>query len=303
MSKRVTIAAAVLLLALAVAIGLAVTNRSEPAPQTPEIVAEREAVQNDCASRETFEGLKKLVFDRAGRSRTSDDAANFAVLAETAFVRMENPVVENRDETLDLTACSGRFILELPPGAERAFGGERRLTAPVQYEVQPAADGSGPVYRMSGAEAIVSQLAGFELQGEPLQAPLEPATDEADVNVAAEIFAPEIPAEPLPIPAPPPPPEPEPRAFSNPSYDCRDARTRTEIMVCRSDRLARADRRMAAMYDNAMAAADPDTRRLLRRTRDAFLAYRERCGTEACIAQAYEGREAEIRDIMTARGY
>ena len=301
MSKRVTIAAAVLLLALAVAIGLAVTYRSEPAPATPEIVAQREAVQNDCASRETFEGLKKLVFDRASRSRTSDDTANFAVLAETAFVRMENPVVENRDETLDLTACSGRFILELPPGAERAFGGERRLTGTVQYEVQPAADGSGPVYRMSGADAIVAQLAGFELQGEPLQAPIEPATDEADLNVSSEIFPPEIPAE--PTPAPPPPPAPEPRAFSNPSYDCRDAGTRSEIMVCRSDRLARADRRMAAVYDSAMAAADPSTRRILRRTRDAFLAYRERCGSEDCIAEAYEGRTAEIRDIMAARGY
>lgn len=307
MNKRKLAIVAVLLLALAIAVGLAATNWNRPATsQEKEVVAERETVQDACASRETFAGLKQLLFDRAGRTRTSDDTANFGVLAETAFVRMENPVVEGRDEALGLISCSGRFILDLPPGAERAFGGERRLTAMVNYEVRPAADGSGPVYRMRGADAIVSRLAAFELEGEPLQPPVEPAADdETDLNMSAELFEPAIPAEPVPMPAPPPPPEPrpEPRAFANPSYDCRDARTRSEIMVCRSDRLARADRRMASLYDSAVAAADPRTRRELRRSRDRFLAYRERCGGEDCVAQAYQDRMAEISDIMAARGY
>src|SRR3546814_19188229 len=84
---------------------------------------------------------------------------------------MENPVVANRDEALGVTSCTGRFILELPPGAERAFGGERQLVADVRYEVQPAADGRGPVYRMTGAGGIVQQLAAFELEGEPRHLP------------------------------------------------------------------------------------------------------------------------------------
>src|SRR3546814_3036756 len=80
-------------------------------------------------------GLKKLIFDQASRIRTGE-RVNFDVLAASAFPRMENPVVANRDEALGVTSCTGRFILELPPGAERAFGGERQLVADVRYEVQ-----------------------------------------------------------------------------------------------------------------------------------------------------------------------
>ncbi len=39
----------------------------------------------------------------------------------------------------------------------------------------------------------------------------------------------------------------------------------------------------------------------LRETRDRFLAYRERCRSEACIAEAYEGRIREIEDIASER--
>jgi hypothetical protein len=40
---------------------------------------------------------------------------------------------------------------------------------------------------------------------------------------------------------------------------------------------------------------------MLERTRGRFLAYRERCGSDACIADAYRGRIREIRDIMAGR--
>jgi uncharacterized protein len=58
---------------------------------------------------------------------------------------------------------------------------------------------------------------------------------------------------------------------------------------------------MSSLFYSAMADADPSTRRELRRTRDRFLAYRERCATEACVAEAYDGRVDEIRDIMAGR--
>ena len=69
-------------------------------------------------------------------------------------------------------------------------------------------------------------------------------------------------------------------------------------MVCSSDGLAARDRAMSSLFYSALADADPRTRGELRRTRDRFLAYRERCRNEACIADAYEGRMQEIRDIM-----
>jgi uncharacterized protein len=57
---------------------------------------------------------------------------------------------------------------------------------------------------------------------------------------------------------------------------------------------------MSSLFYSALADADSRRKRELRRTRDRFLAYRERCGSEACVAEAYEGRMQEIRDIMNA---
>ncbi len=293
--RQLAMALIALLLVVAAAVGLIVANRERPMTAAQEKVVEeqREAIQDVCASRDTFQGLKKLVFDAAARIRTGE-RVNFDVLAATAFPRMENPVVAGRNEALGLTRCTGRFILELPPGAERAVNGERRLVADVQYEVQPAADGSGPVYRMSGADAIVSRLAEFELEGEPLELPqdvIEAAEDEAaGPPVDGEVY----PGYPPPV-APPAGLEGE---WSNPSFDCRQARTRSEIMVCGSDRLARRDRQMNERFDEAMANADPRTRQILLRTRDNFLAYRERCRSNDCIEEGYEDRMDEIRDIM-----
>ena len=237
------------------------------------------------------------MFDEAAEIRTGE-RVNFDVLAASAFPRMENPVVVNRDEALGVTYCAGTFILELPPGAERAFGGETRLITDVRYEVQPAADGSGPVYRMTGASGMVRQLAEFELEGEPLQLPedvLDAATAEANsmTGTTSEELYPGFPPPVIEPPGVPPAGE-----WSNPSFDCAEARTRTEIMICGSDGLARRDRRMVELFDEAMASADPRTRQRLLRSRDRFLAWREGCRSNDCIEEGYEDRMDEIRDIM-----
>lgn len=50
-----------------------------------------------------------------------------------------------------------------------------------------------------------------------------------------------------------------------------------------------------------MSAADGGIRAQLRRSRDRFLAFRNRCPDEESIAQAYEDRMTEIRDITDSR--
>jgi uncharacterized protein len=54
---------------------------------------------------------------------------------------------------------------------------------------------------------------------------------------------------------------------------------------------------MASLYYALMAEADGGTRSHLRRSRDAFLSRRERCGTAACVESAYAARMAELRRI------
>ena len=71
--------------------------------------------------------------------------------------------------------------------------------------------------------------------------------------------------------------------------------------MCRDAGLASLDRQMASQFYSARRSASPSQRALLDRTRGRFLAYRDRCGSDSCIAEAYRGRIAEIRDIMGGR--
>jgi hypothetical protein len=281
-----------------------------------------------CASNSTYARLKEVAFEEAVRLRNADPA-NLDTLAAHSVVRMENPVVMSRDEELNVTVCSGRFILELPPGAEAAFGGQRRLTAEIEYAAQAAADGSGLVYEIRGAEPVIQKLAAFNLRGQRFQQPGAPIENSRFAEAPAAPAAPAAPPAPepavsprtAPAPAPPPPspvrpaPPPQPKApkapptpaeptparataSATPSFNCRVARSRSEQMVCSSSRLAAKDRAMSSLFYSSLANADRRTRSELRRTRDRFLAYRERCGSEACVAEAYDGRMAEIRDIV-----
>ena len=56
---------------------------------------------------------------------------------------------------------------------------------------------------------------------------------------------------------------------------------------------------MAAHFNRALSEAGPGERKMLQRTRNGFLRYRDSCGSEACIAEAYRGRMREISDIVT----
>ncbi|MFN2473126.1 MAG: hypothetical protein ABR588_04305, partial [Sphingomicrobium sp.] len=114
--------------------------------------------------------------------------------------------------------------------------------------------------------------------------------------------APVAPAPPLTRSAPvPPAPTPAPataRPATNPSFSCARARTRGEIIVCGDAGLAALDRRMAAQYGAAFAAADPDRRAILRSTAHRFYGFRDNCPTSRCIADGYRQRMREIDDIM-----
>jgi hypothetical protein len=138
---------------------------------TVEIVENSTAeLQNACASTLAYERLKALLFNQAVRVGNADPV-NMGTLARHSVVRMESPALRSRDDSLDMIVCTGRLVLELAPGAERAFAGERRLLADVEYSAQPALDGSGFVYQLRGAEPIVERLAAFDLSRAPLPRP------------------------------------------------------------------------------------------------------------------------------------
>lgn len=271
-----------------------------------------ERLKRACSSQSTYDRLKQVAFDEAIRIRNADPV-NLDTLSTHALVRVENPVVKSRDETLDVTVCTGRFVLQVPPGAERAFDGKRLLVADIEYAAQAAADGSGLVYQIKGAEPIIYRLAAFDLQRQAYrptpQRPVAGASASPPPRVAA--------AEPAAAPAPPPSPrttpvpmpvpartaaaaeQPSRAASISPSFNCRHARSSSERMVCSSDRLASLDREMSSLFYSELSRADGAARAELRRSRDRFLRFRERCGDPACVEQAYRDRMDEIRDIAS----
>ncbi|MEN3745778.1 pentapeptide repeat-containing protein [Sphingomonas sp. HF-S3] len=88
---------------------------------------------------------------------------------------------------------------------------------------------------------------------------------------------------------------------SGPDFDCAHARSAVEHMICGSDHLAATDRELARLYRHARATNTTNIRAQRR-----WLAERETCGAkpeakferELCISRAYQGRLAELREVM-----
>ncbi|MFC7537676.1 lysozyme inhibitor LprI family protein [Sphingomonas sp. GCM10030256] len=262
-----------------------------------------------CGSQRSYDLVKQALFRQAAQLRGSDQSA-FDRLSSYATVRVTSPVLKRQDEELGTLVCSGDVALDLPPGVG-VVGGRRTLQASLDYSLQPAADGSGDVMTLSGADSIVVPLATLARTGSPRSAP--PASGPAPVPPSSSnpgTLTPSAPG-PVPAPAPLPPPSPapavrrqadsEPQAAARPSFNCRSARTRGEVAVCNDVGLASLDRQMASQFVRAIGSADSGQRSLLQQTRTRFLRYRDSCSSDSCIAAAYRGRMREIDDIMADR--
>lgn len=253
-----------------------------------------------CAAPATYELIKRELFRQAATTRGSDQAA-FDQLAAYSSLRVTKPVLREQDQGLERVSCQADVSLDLPPGVQ-VVGGRRTLTAGLGYNLLPAADGSGDVVTLSGAEAIVVPLATLARSGSASPTPatempggpevIVPPTTPSTPQPIEESGGDEDTAEPSPSPA---------TVSARPSFNCARARTRGEIAVCNSSELASLDRQMASFYGSAYRSADPEARALLERTRSRFLGYRDRCRSDDCVADAYRGRISEIRDIADGR--
>lgn len=260
-----------------------------------------QAAEQRCSASRTYDAIKRELFRRAAQTRGTDRAA-FDQVAAYSSLRVEEPLLKDRDEELDTLRCSASVALDLPPGT-KVVAGRRTLAAEIEYVIQRATDGSGDVVMVEGAEAITVPLATLARVGGASAGPLVPPPPigtgaEPETNISPESELPPPPDRPSAATSPPSVAE---RPPVSPSFDCRNARTRGEVAVCGDPRLAALDRQMAAQYVRAVSAGSLAQRALLSRTRDAFLRHRDSCPNEACIAETYRGRMREIADIMAGR--
>jgi hypothetical protein len=247
-----------------------------------------------CASKATYDLIKRELFRRAAQVRGSDQAA-YDRLSAYAVVRMENPVMESEDQSTHAVNCSGSLSLDLPPGVA-VVGGRRTLSSDVDYGVQAAADGSGPVVLLRNADAIITPLATLSRVAQPPPASSAPAEENGIAPQAPNGSAIQMPQP----PAAGPPAAPQ-TTNARPSSGCANARSRGEIAVCGDSTLAALDRDMSIEYGRAVGVATPEQRDQLRQTARRFYAYRDRCPDRQCMAAAYAGRVREIRDIIEGR--
>jgi hypothetical protein len=239
--------------------------------------------EKQCSANATYDLIKRELFRWAAEVRGSDQAT-YDNLAGFAVLRMENPVLESQDPGNGALNCSGSASLDLPPGVT-VTGGKRTLIADVDYTIER----SGAV-TVRNADPIIASLATLARVATPPEGAetntLAPEATEG--NIAA--------SESANVRSGPPSAYP-----GRPSFDCARAESRGEIAVCSDSGLAALDVNMTTQYRRALTSGSAEQLQLLQKTRDRFLAYRDRCPNRQCMADAYVGRMREIRDIMEGR--
>jgi len=243
--------------------GSTATNTANLTSPAPPIGAQA------CASPQSLNGVKRRLFANA-RVLPGANAAAIDSLERGTVTRIIEPVVDQLDTEIGRTICSGRLILDLPPGVERAFGGERQLSVQIRYSSQQAADGSGNVYDVFGAEALALRLSQAAGGRAPPIAPqgVGPAEGSGD------------------------------QSSFNPSFRCSPRNTQVERMTCSSPELSSLDRRSTSAYNRALELADePGARSEIRQFQRGFLRDLSACRTRYCIARAYQAHISRLQMI------
>lgn len=239
-----------------------------------------------CAAAAAQEAVKRELFRRAAEVRGSNAEA-YEKIASFSVLVVEGAAPVAAVAASEAVDCRARGTLRLPPGLHAA-GGRTSLSGDLAFSI--GAD-RGATVSLSQGDAIILPLATLTQQRGTTSQPLPPSI-------------------PVPLPVVPTAPQstfgmspsPKPRAVGpGPSFNCARANARSEMAVCASSGLSALDRSMADHFRFALTRADPDQARALEGTRNRFLAYRDRCGSDACIAQAYRGRIREIDDIIAGR--
>jgi len=91
------------------------------------------------------------------------------------------------------------------------------------------------------------------------------------------------------------------RATESPELDCRLAKTRAALALCRNRSLATLDREHALIYNQSWRYADAGKRAQLQRARQRMTSILNACETDACTSSTYLSGMREVSSIMSAK--
>ena len=114
-----------------------------------------------------------------------------------------------------------------------------------------------------------------------------PASEPPQVATARPPVAPEL--------SPKPQPQPQQRRTTQPSFNCAQARSVPEKLICGDEELARLDRETGRLHQRARQAADDP--RAFQRNSDAEWQQREQtCRDKDCLRAWYARRQQELSE-------
>jgi uncharacterized protein YecT (DUF1311 family) len=225
-----------------------------------------------CADVETYESLKRIVFN-SSRSSTTDDPLLLNDWSRTFSVSVELPLLQSVDTVVSRTNCTGRLVLTIPQPDQSKFGGETALKADISYFIQPSADGSGDIVSAEGAEYLIGKIVAANRKS---------LSDAANRRIEAEnLAAQERATEVAKIGGP------QTVRTYNPSFDCGQSLNNVERMICQNEGLAGQDRQLSADFKLKLMSYEGDQKqRLLSMQRDN-LSRRAACADVECLESWY----------------
>lgn len=112
-----------------------------------------------CASQQTTERIRDLVFEKAANAAGSTNRYAVPKLRTQSEVSVSRPLVESYDAGTHKANCTGVLAVKLPAGVMTVGS----LRVPIRYSAQPLADNSGLSFDLSGADEVVAAIAGADL--------------------------------------------------------------------------------------------------------------------------------------------
>jgi hypothetical protein len=229
-----------------------------------------------CGSPETYETIKKIVFDNAVSSAV-DGSVMINDWRKLTSLTVENPLVSGVNKEIARTDCVGRIIISIPESERQKFGGEAQIKADVTYFAQPSADGKGDVISVDGIAPIVNRIVEANASAIGLLEANRIENERVQANAKAQAIAKAG--------------GPQLQATYNPSFDCTGRLKNVERMICQDEGLASLDRNLSATFRNKIVSLDVGYKQPILAEQRQNLAARANCPDIACLYEWYNNNQ------------
>ncbi len=227
-----------------------------------------------CADAQTIEQVKAIIFDNARKLASSATKLAIPELAKQSVVKISLPLLDEYNKDTKKVSCSGRVEITFPDGAASALGGASQTSLDIKYTAQPAADGSGTVFTVYGADDLLQGIASADLSKWAARLDAPP---QAEASAASEDQGSRD-------------PDPAGNGVASPAAQ---PRLPTVAEMLRDDpSLAARERELATLYQNAI---ERDVTGQVKREQQAALAERNSCDSKTCLERWFRTRVAALQ--------